>query len=460
MDLSIFESNENLIGLASVERWLDFHHGSQEVEFRPARSGRFRVRSREACKIVRFTCSFPMTESRTTPPFDPFAWISQELNSLDAARLRRDRRIVEPLPEGRCRIDSREYWNFAGNDYLDLAGAPRVKGAAIAAVEDAGVGSRASALVTGYTPWHAALEAKLASFKRADAAILFPTGYAANVGTIAALAGQGDVVFCDRLNHASLVDGCRLSGAKLRVYPHRDLDKLASELTKARDFPRRLIVTDTLFSMDGTQAPLEELVGLAEIHNAILLADEAHATGLYGDRGTGLVEANQIPCSRVVSVGTLSKALGAQGGFVTGSQPLIDWLWNSSRTQMFSTALAPAMCAAATAAIEIVEQEPQRRWWLRDAWRRTINTLREQGWTIPQNVDSPIIPVLVQEPDTVLRLRDELQWRGIYVAAIRPPTVPHNTSRLRISLSYAHGDLGIDALLSAFAEIPPKRGRA
>lgn len=400
-----------------------------------------------------------MTDSIDNPAADPLQWMKRELGGLESARLLRDRRAVVPLPQGRCRIDAQEYWNFAGNDYLGLAGDDRVKAAATAAMETYGVGSRASALVTGYTPIHQALEVKLAAFKQAEAAILFPTGYAANVGTITALAGPGDAVFCDRLNHASLIDGCRLSRAKFQVYPHRDLTRLATALSKSGECRRRLIVTDSLFSMDGTQAPLDELVGLAEIHDALLLVDEAHATGIYGERGTGLVEANRIESPRVVSVGTLSKAVGAQGGFVTGPRVLIDWLWNSSRTQMYSTALAPAMCAAATAAIEIIEREPQRRLWLRDAWRRTIETLREQGWTIPQGIDSPIIPIHVREPDRVLRLRDELQWKGIFAAAIRPPTVPRDTCRLRLSLSYAHGDLGIDALLSALAEIPPSGRR-
>ena len=384
----------------------------------------------------------------------PFDWTSDSLHNLDERGLRRARRTIEPLPGGRCRLRNSAdpeaiLWNFAGNDYLGLAEDSRVLAAAQSALSESGTGSRASALVTGRTIWHERLESRLAEFKQCEAALLFPTGYAANVGTICGLVGNDDVVLCDRLNHASLVDGCRLSGATLRVYPHNDLTIVERELRKAASARRRLIVTDSLFSMDGDAAPLADLACLAEEHNAMLLVDEAHATGLFGERGTGLLEAAGVKLPHVLAVGTLSKALGGQGGFVTGPQSVIDWLWNSARTQMFSTALTPAACAGAVTAIDIIEQEPQRRRWVLEQSAQLIAELRKQGWTIPENTCGPIIPLLIGEPGPTLELADQLQNQGCLTAAIRPPTVPHKTSRLRISLSWAHQEDGVNALRSA-----------
>lgn len=290
-----------------------------------------------------------------------FPWMSAELDSLATVGLRRRQRVVRPLPGGACEIDGRRMWNFASNDYLGLAGDSRVIAAAHAALSESGVGSRASALVTGRTEWHARLEETLARFEGQEAAILFPTGYAANVGTIAALVEDDDVVFCDRLNHASLIDGCRLSGAKLRVFRHSELDTLERELSKSADFRRRLIVTDAVFSMDGDVAPLRKLCDLAERFDAEVLVDEAHGTGVFGKYGRGVCEELEVENRVAVRVGTLSKAVGTLGGFVAGPQTLIDWLWNKARPQVFSTALPPAVCAAATAAIEIIQAEPERR---------------------------------------------------------------------------------------------------
>lgn len=410
----------------------------------------------------------------------PLDWVSGELAALEGANLRRRRREVTPLPEGKCSLEGRTLWNFSGNDTLGLAGDPRLAEAAAEALRDCGSGARASALVTGRTPWHARLEERLARFKGTEAAILFPTGYAANVGTIGALVGPPDVVFCDRLNHASLIDGCRLSRARFQVYSRGNatletsaetsepppqvqqpslsgdvpLAALAAVLKKGGAARRRLIVTDSLFSMDGDAAPLAELVQLTEQYNAMLLVDEAHATGVFGRRGTGLVEMLVSPSSSaLVAVGTLSKAVGAQGGFVTGSRELIDWLWNSARTQMFSTALSPAACAAAARAIDIIEEEPERRTWLAAAAARVQQELREMGWNVPRNVAGPIIPVLVGDPPSTLTLASELERQGLLIIPIRPPTVPHGTSRLRISLSHAHGEEGIAALLNGFQDV-------
>lgn len=365
----------------------------------------------------------------------PLGWIGGQLDDLEAAGLRRARRTVRPLAGGRCEIDGRTLWNCAGNDYLNLAGDPRVLDAARAAVQDSGVGSRASPLICGRTEWHERLEERLAQFEGEEAALLFPSGYAANVGTICALVGAGDVVLCDRLNHASLVDGCRLSGARLKVFPHADVDRLDQELARCHEFRRRLIVTDGIFSMDGDPAPVADIADIAERRAAMLLVDEAHATGIYGDHGRGICELAGVEERDIVRVGTLSKAVGAQGGFVTGSRTLIEWLWNKARTQIYSTALAVPACAAADAALQIIAAEPQRRTLLLDRareFRRMLN--RADAAT------GPIVPVVLGDVDRVLNAARGLEERGYLVGAIRPPTVQRGTARLRISLTSAHDD--------------------
>lgn len=382
----------------------------------------------------------------------PFLWMSEELAALESAGLRRARRVVRPLPGGACEIDGRRLWNFASNDYLGLAGDPRVVAAAQAALAESGVGSRASALVVGRTEWHARLEQALARFEGQEAAILFPTGYAANVGTIAALVDENDVVFCDRLNHASLIDGCRLSGAKLRVFRHSELETLERELHKAYDSRRRLIVTDAVFSMDGDVAPLRELCDLAERFEADVLVDEAHGTGVFGEHGRGVCEQLGVEDRVAVRVGTLSKAIGTLGGFVAGSQSLVDWLWNKARPQVFSTALPPAICAAATAAIEIIQSEPERRTRLRHNREFVRLELAGRGIEVVADSAGPIIPIVLGDPEAVVAAQRKLEEHGCLVAAIRPPTVPQGTSRLRISLSAAHDESALKTLVAALQE--------
>lgn len=382
-----------------------------------------------------------------------YAWIDEQLEELQQRGTLRHRAVSKPLPDGRMERDGKVLWNFAGNDYLGLAGDSRLVQAAQSALQESGVGARASALVSGRTHWHHRLEEKLAQFKQCEAALLFPTGYAANVGTICSLVGPQDVVLCDRLNHASIIDGIRLSKAKLKVIPHRDCDVLDSELARCNDYRRRLIVTDAVFSMDGTCAPIRQQVDLAEKYDAMLLVDEAHATGVYGQHGAGLLEEAHIHSDCVVAVGTLSKAVGCLGGYVAGSEKLIQWLWNAARPQVFSTALPPAICAAALEAISIIEQEPERRAWLRASSLELQQLLRSWGCELPDHVNSPIIPILVGDPAETMRLAEELKSVGVLVAGIRPPTVPLGTSRLRVSLSYAHKGEGMHALQLALRNI-------
>ena len=354
--------------------------------------------------------------------------------------LQRVRRTVIPGENGRDQIDGRSLWNFGTNDYLGLARDPRVVAAATEALSKYGAGARASPVVVGRTGIHEELEARLAEFEGTAAALVFPSGYAANTGVIAALVGAEDVVFCDRLNHASLVDGCRLSGARLRVFPHRDVNALENDLQKQKSQSRRrLIVTDSVFSMDGDWAPLKDLCDLADRYEAIVLVDEAHATGLYGPHGRGLAEHFGVE-DRCLRIGTLSKALGSQGGFLAGDRDLIDGLWNRGRTQMFSTALTPAACGAVVAALRIIREEPQRREDLLQRCRDFTNGLRTAG-VLPSDYApeefGPIVPIPIGSAERALEKAAQLAERGYLVPAIRPPTVPRDSSRLRVSLSWS-----------------------
>lgn len=380
-------------------------------------------------------------------------WIAEDLAELDRRGLRRNRRTTIPLPGGECLIQGRRVVNFASNDYLGLAGDERLRDAARRALADTGVGAGASALISGRSILHEQLEERIAAFEGTEAALLFPTGYAANVGTIAALAGRGDAVFSDELNHASLIDGCRLSRATVCVYPHGDVERLAAELARHTVARRRLIVTDGVFSMDGRIAPLQELSNLAARHGAPLLVDEAHGTGVLGKRGRGACEALAVEAGPVIRVGTLSKSVGVLGGFVAGPQNLVEYLWNRARTQVFSTALPPALCAAACAALEIIDREPERRRHLRTLSDRLRERLFGAGVAVAGAVTTPIIPVIVGDPQAAVEISDELLHRGLFVPAIRPPTVPPGTSRLRISVTAAHSLTAVERLADAVIDI-------
>lgn len=377
-------------------------------------------------------------------------WIAEELAALDTLQLRR--RLAErQSPQGvRVVMDGRELLNFGSNDYLELASSPRLRAAAAAAIADGGWGSGASPLVTGRGGWHARLEEALAEFEHAEAALLFPSGFAANVGTVSALAGKGDLVLSDAKNHASLIDGCRLSGARVQIYPHGKAEYVEKYLAQAGNFRRRLIVTDSLFSMDGDLAPLVELVELAERHSAMLLVDEAHATGVFGANGRGVCEHLGLSEAVPIRVGTLSKALGSAGGFVVGSRPLIDWLANRARPYVFSTASPAPLAAAALEAIACVREEPERRATL----LRRANIFRSQlaadGWHTG-DCRSQIIPLYVGSPHRAMMLAASLRDQGFWVPGIRPPTVPDGESLLRISLTSGHTDDMLADLREALA---------
>ena len=395
-----------------------------------------------------------MMDQDSESKVDPLAWIGDELSNWQAAGLRRTLttrcRAQGPLIE----VDGRKLVNFGSNDYLCLAADARVVAAAQAAIAEEGWGAGASPLVTGHSESQARLEARLAEFERAEAALVFPSGFSANAGTIAALVGADDAIFSDERNHASLIDGCRLSRAAVHVYPHGDVVVLARAIDDAGCFRRRLIVTDSIFSMDGDAAPLVELADLAERSRSMLMVDEAHATGVFGDNGRGLCEALGIADRVHVRVGTLSKALGSVGGFVVGSRSLIDWLLNRARPYVFSTALPAAAARAALAALDIVRDEPARRRELLAKASALRQRLSAQGWNTDRSA-SQIVPLILGAADATMRVAGALREAGFFVPGIRPPSVPEGHSLLRISLTCGHTDAMIDGLIAALARIQP-----
>jgi 8-amino-7-oxononanoate synthase len=367
----------------------------------------------------------------------PLEWIDKELDVLRQRGLLRVLSTRQSAQSAMIVVDGKEVINFGSNDYLALASDPCLTEAAAATMQKFGWGSGASPLVTGYAEPHRVLEHRLAEFEGTEAALVFSSGFAANAGVVAALVGVGDVVFTDRKNHASLIDGCRLSRADVRTYPHADCDTLDRLLSKTAGHRRRLIVTDGLFSMDGDLAPLQDLAELAARHGAMLLVDEAHATGVFGERGRGTAEHLGLEDCIHIRVGTLSKALGSAGGFVAGARPLIEWLVNRARPYVFSTAMPAANAAAALAALEIVENRPQRRVELLEQAKSLRLRLAEQGWNIGRS-ESQIIPVIAGEAERAVALSAALREDGLFVPAIRPPTVPEGEACLRISLTSGH----------------------
>ena len=365
-------------------------------------------------------------------------WIEAELKNRKQMDLLRDIRTREsPAVAGQVQIAGKPYLNFGSNDYLGLASDNRLVEAVKHFSGQLGWGSGSSPLITGHGVLHRKLETELANFKNEESALLFPTGFAANVGVITSLVGVGDVVFSDALNHASIIDGCRLSGAKICVYRHNDCDDLAEQLGQKSGARRRLVVTDGLFSMDGDFAKLPRLAELADEFDAMLMVDEAHATGVFGEQGRGVCELLEIEKRADIRVGTLSKSFGSFGGFVTGNRSLIQWIYNSARSYIFSTAQPEAISAASLAALEIVQNEPERRHRLHELAFNLRHQLCQLGFDIGKS-ESQIIPILIGANKEALKIEKQLRDNGIWVPAIRPPSVPQGQARLRISLCSEH----------------------
>jgi 8-amino-7-oxononanoate synthase len=398
------------------------------------------------CRIEPAT---PAPPSAATPLPAALDWIAEALDQLAAAGLERPHRIRDGRQGATVDLDGRRLINVGSNDYLGYAGDVRLTKAASKAACAEGFGAGASPLVSGHSRAHERLERAIADLLDVPASVTFPSGFAANSATIAALVGPGDAIFSDERNHASIIDGCRLSRADVYVYPHRDVAALNSALAAdGTTHRRRLIVTDTLFSMDGTIAPLADLCNVARRHRAMLLVDEAHATGVFGPRGSGLVEEAGCADGVHVRTGTLSKALGAAGGFVAGHADLIRWLRHSARAWIFSTAHPPAVAAAATRAIELVEEEPHRRVELLARAAAFRDRLASAGLDLGGS-EAQIVPVVAGAAEAAVALSARLAEAGFFVPAIRPPSVPHGRSLVRASLSWLHSHSDLDQLADA-----------
>ena len=379
------------------------------------------------------------------------------LAALDAAGLRRRRRTVMRLaPDSAAiRVDGHDCLDFCGNDYLGLAGDPRVTEAGIRAARACGIGARASHLVSGHQPEHAALETELAGWTGRERALVFSTGYQANLGLVTALARRGTRVHGDRLNHASLIDAALLSGARLQRYAHADAAALERHLARAAA-PGTLVLTDGVFSMDGDLAPLPALAAACSRHAALLIVDDAHGLGILGASGRGTLEHFGLGQAEVPAlVGTFGKAFGTFGAFVAGPAPLIETLVQCARSYIYTTALPPAIVAATRASLAIAAAEPWRREHALALARRFRERAAAAGLPLADSV-TPIQPVLLGTPEAALRASAALLERGFFVAAIRPPTVPAGTSRLRVTLSALHREADVDALVAALADCCPR----
>ncbi len=378
--------------------------------------------------------------------------IHEELHELDAEGLRRRLRVVDLLGGMKASVNNKDCVLFCTNNYLGLADHPKVLERSQRALLRYGAGAQASRLVSGHLPIHMQLEEITALFKGSEAALAFPTGYMANLAAVSALVDDKDVILCDRLNHASLIDACRMSKAKLLIYEHLNLEDLKKQLEKTGKYRRRLIVTDGLFSMDGDLVPLLKLMELAHEMDALVMVDDAHGTGVLGPSGQGIVHHFPLKHFPAVVVGTYSKALGSMGGFVCGPKIFIEYLLNKARTFIYTTGLPPAVCGASLGAFEAIQEEPQRVERLWENGKKIRDGLRALGYDIPRGA-GPILPIIVGENDEAVKMSEKLLEEGILVVAIRPPTVPKGTARLRLSVSAAHTDADIEKLMNAFKKL-------
>ncbi len=349
-------------------------------------------------------------------------------------------------------LDGRRALNFSSNNYLGLATHPALKKAAQDAIERYGCGSGASRLISGNMALYDELEAKIAKLKSAEAALVFNSGYQANVGIVPALAGEGDTIFSDALNHASIIDGCRLSRAQAVIYPHCDIPFLQDALEKPPRRGRKLIVTETIFSMDGDEAPLAAIVELARRYGAMIMIDEAHATGVFGPNGAGVAAKLRLAERIAVQMGTLGKALGGFGAYVGCSQALRDFLINPCRSFIFATALPPPVLAAASAAVDLLYTEPQRRLALWHNIRALREGFRALGFSISDS-ESQIMPLVIGDAEKCMAFSERLLENGVFVQGIRPPTVPGGTSRLRVTAMATHTHEHLHRALKTFEAV-------
>jgi 8-amino-7-oxononanoate synthase len=377
---------------------------------------------------------------------NPYSWLEKSLETIHRAHWYRSVKAIAGRGGAVINLEGQEVVNFASNDYLGLAGDDRLVEAAIKATREYGTGSTGSRLLSGHRQLHRDLEEAIADLKQTEDALVFSSGYLANLGAIAALVGQRDLILGDRYNHSSLKNGAILSSAKILEYEHCDRQDLETKLQQHRQQYRRcLIATDSVFSMDGDLCPLPELLELAEKYDAMLLVDEAHATGVLGTTGAGCIEHFNCTGKSLIQIGTLSKALGSLGGYIAGSKLLIDFLRNRASTWIYTTGLSPADTGAAIAALRIIKQEPERRMKLWQNVKTIKQKLTKKVTLFPS--ESPILCMSIDNPQTALNVAQQLQEKGIFAPAIRPPTVP--SSRIRLSIMATHEPQHINKLLQS-----------
>ncbi len=374
------------------------------------------------------------------------------VHNAEARHLRRRLCVVESPAETTITITGRSFISMASNNYLGLANHPAVKQTAMDAIAQWGVGAGAARLISGTMTPHEQLEQALARFKHVEAVLTYATGYTTNVGLLPALCDHDGLILVDRSCHASLIQACRVSKATLRVFHHNDVGHLETVLSKRGKARQTLVVTEGVFSMDGDLAPLPELLTLCRRYGATLLVDDAHGTGVMGEHGRGTVEHFGVNPRDLIQMGTLSKAIGASGGYAAGTASLKDYLINTSKTFIYTTASPPAIAAAATAALQIIRHDPNRRARLWDNRHHLHAALQDMGFHLTRT-QSPILPIIVKSPETALKMSQALYEAGVYVPAIRPPTVPRHSSRLRLTVSSEHTKEQLEKVVKALREV-------
>lgn len=383
---------------------------------------------------------------------NPLDYLDSELNELRERGLFRWPRMLEGAQEPLARYDGHEVINLASNNYLGLANHARLKAAARRAIDELGVGSGAVRTIAGNMAIHRELEDELARFKHTEATLLYQSGFTANAGTVAALLGKEDIIVSDELNHASIIDGARLSGAEKKIYPHKDIAGARALLQESRGARRLLLITDGVFSMDGDIAPLPDLVAVAEEFGAIMMVDDAHASGVLGQYGRGTVDHFNLHGRVHVQVGTLSKAFAGQGGYVAGSRSLVDYLIHRARPLLFSTSHPPSVAASALAAVRLVQEEPELIERLWDNTRFFKKGLTQLGWNTGAS-ETPITPVIVGDERETVDLSDRLFSAGVFALGIAFPTVPRGKARIRTIVTAGHTRTHLQRALDAFERI-------
>ena len=385
------------------------------------------------------------------------AWIDDEIGALKAAGLFNRIRTIESPMDGHVTIDGRSLLNFCANNYLGLANHPRLRTAVKEAVDQYGVGPGAVRTIAGTMSLHIQLEEKLAAFKRAEACITLQSGFTANLATIPALVGKGDIIFSDELNHASIIDGSRLSRASIVRYAHNDVDDLRRKIAETTEYGRRLIVTDGVFSMDGDIAPLDKICEVAEEHDILLMVDDAHGEGVLGEGGRGIVDHFGLHGRVDIEVGTLSKAFGVMGGLVAGKQPIIDWLRQRGRPFLFSSALTVPDTAACLAAVELLQESTELvdRLWSNAALFK--KEMQNMGFNTGVT-QTPIVPVMLGEATLAQKFSQRLFEEGVFAMAIGYPTVPQGKARIRVMNSAAHSHDDLEQALDVFGRVGKELG--